>query len=126
MRLDVHAFDNDTIVYHNVTARQTTVVLPANETYPHGICETGPLADGNGPNSLTFDGNSTELLTTGEYLGFKAPTVLPKYIPGHDNARWVPNLLCLNFGQWYLALIWPLGRYTYSKYMPRLLGSLTS
>lgn len=47
VRVDLHSYDSDIIMVQDYGAKKTTIIYPANTTYPQGFCQvhTPPIAD---------------------------------------------------------------------------------
>jgi hypothetical protein len=48
VRVDLHSYDSEIVMLQDYSAKKTTIIYPANSTYPQGVCQvrTHPVATG--------------------------------------------------------------------------------
>ena len=46
VRVDLHSYDSEIVMLQDYSAKKTTIIYPANSTYPQGMCQvrTHPAA----------------------------------------------------------------------------------
>ena len=46
VRVDLHSYDSEIVMLQDYSAKKTTIIYPANSTYPQGVCQvrTHPVA----------------------------------------------------------------------------------
>lgn len=49
VRVDLHSYDSEIVMLQDYSAKKTTIIYPANSTYPQGVCQvrTHPVAIGS-------------------------------------------------------------------------------
>lgn len=38
VRVDLHSYDSEIVMLQDYSAKKTTIIYPANSTYPQGVC----------------------------------------------------------------------------------------
>jgi hypothetical protein len=42
VRVDLHSYDSEIVMLQDYSAKKTTIIYPANSTYPQGVCQVPP------------------------------------------------------------------------------------